>query len=259
MPWMMERWQRGDEITLRYTGIHDGRIRGRPGLMHGFAHYVVEDEDREDLLAVWLPAGGERRFIDLADRTHEVAPVPWTLDTLRLMIPGKAYSIMLFWGAARRIDEPSAHFPRWESLREERARAAQRVDLPREFMGWYVNLEAPFVRTAIGVDTSDNNLDILVDPDLSWEWKDEEYTQHWEDMGVFTPEDTAGFYAAGTDVIALVEGRRFPFDGALQDFQPPPHWGMPKFHPDWERLPGYDLTHTTGRRLVGVDHTGRAQ
>lgn len=71
-------------------------------------------------------------------------------------------------------------------------------------MGWYVNLEAPFVRTAIGVDTSDNNLDVVIDTDFTWEWKDEEFTQHWEDMGVFTREDTNSFYAAGGELIADV-------------------------------------------------------
>ena len=37
---------------------------------------------------------------------------------------------------------------------------------------WYVNLEAPFRRTPIGFDYSDEELDIVVLPDGSWSFKD---------------------------------------------------------------------------------------
>jgi hypothetical protein len=244
---MSERWQPGDQITLRYTGIHDGKVRDRPGLMHGFAHYVVED--RDDLLALWMPAGAERRFIDLADRSQTVEPVVWKLDTVRLMFPGKAYGIFMFWtaGSGAWWNEAAAE-PQVGFFRRNYDRP------PGTFLGWYVNLEAPFVRTAIGVDTSDNSLDVVVAPEFAWRWKDEDQTQHWEDMGVFTRADTESFYAAGREVIADVEARRFPFDGSYLDYRPDPQWGIPQFHTDWDRVSGYDITHTTGRRLAGIDH-----
>ena len=244
---MSERWQHGDQITLRYTGIHDGKVRDRPGLMHGFAHHVVED--RDDLLALWMPAGAERRFIDLADRSNLVEPVAWRLDTVRLMFPGKPYGIFMFWtAAASSSSAESLEQPPRNGYFTSRANRP-----PGTFLGWYVNLEAPFVRTAIGVDTSDNNLDVVVTPDFAWRWKDEDQTQHWEDMGVFTRADTESFYAAGREVIADVEARRFPFDGSYLDYRPDPQWGIPQFHPDWDRVPGYNITHTTGRLLTGVD------
>jgi hypothetical protein len=34
----------------------------------------------------------------------------------------------------------------------------------REFRGWYVNLQEPFRRTSLGVDTQDLELDILIAP-----------------------------------------------------------------------------------------------
>ena len=40
---------------------------------------------------------------------------------------------------------------------------------------WYVNLETPFRRTAIGLDTTDLHLDVVFPPDLGKpQWKDED-------------------------------------------------------------------------------------
>jgi hypothetical protein len=39
---------------------------------------------------------------------------------------------------------------------------------------WYVNFQRPMRRTAIGFDTFDLLLDLVIAPDLSrWDWKDE--------------------------------------------------------------------------------------
>jgi hypothetical protein len=43
-----------------------------------------------------------------------------------------------------------------------------------EFAGWYVNLETPARRHADGVDTTDLVLDVVVAPDRTWVWKDED-------------------------------------------------------------------------------------
>ncbi len=41
--------------------------------------------------------------------------------------------------------------------------------------GWYVNLQTPLARTAIGFDTVDHLLDVLIPMDRSsWAWKDED-------------------------------------------------------------------------------------
>ena len=42
------------------------------------------------------------------------------------------------------------------------------------FLGWYVNLQAPLVIRGDRFDTTDWALDIMVDPDGSWRWKDED-------------------------------------------------------------------------------------
>src|SRR5262249_27686341 len=161
------------------------------------------------------------------------------LSTLRLMFPGRPHSVWLFWGVERELGAAAAHFHAWELAREERARAAGRDRLAAwDFLGYYVNLEAPFVRTAIGVDSSDNSLDVVVNPDLTWHWKDEDSMPLWVERGVFTPEDVEQFYRDGREAIALVESRAFPFDGSYVDWRPDPAWDLPTVHPSWRTLEG---------------------
>ena len=65
------------------------------------------------------------------------------------------------------------------------------------------------------------------------------------------PDDR--FYEDGNSVIELAQRRRFPFDGSFEDWAPDPGWGIPKKHPEWTDVPGYDLNLTTGNRLsLGV-------
>ena len=47
-------------------------------------------------------------------------------------------------------------------------------DPDRRFAGWYVNLQKPFRRTARGFETMDLMLDLVVEVDRSWWWKDED-------------------------------------------------------------------------------------
>ncbi|MFD4658173.1 DUF402 domain-containing protein [Kitasatospora sp. NPDC058444] len=50
---------------------------------------------------------------------------------------------------------------------------------------WYVNFERPYRRTAIGIDTFDLFLDLVITPDLSaYEWKDEDEYAHARRLGV---------------------------------------------------------------------------
>lgn len=230
---MPDRWRPGDVITLRYVGHSDFHVRGRPGLLQGWPYVVVEDS--EDLLALWMPVGTRMKRIDLADRSRPVADLvhgehPYDAfrrgEVLRLMPVGARYSIWLHWAPQR----------------------------PHEFLGWYVNLEAPFVRTPIGVDTTDDSLDVVVTPDLEWSWKDEHLAEGWIEAGVYTREETDQFFATGRGVIADIEARRFPFDGSWLAWRPDPAWPIPEVHPEWERYPGYDVPLTSGRRLHGVDH-----
>lgn len=174
------------------------------------------------------------RLVDLADRAR---PVP---D----QIHGEHPTLEFRRGEVLRLMRPDEHASIWLHWRP---------DATREFLGWYVNLEAPYVRTPVGVDTTDLSLDLVVWPDLIWEWKDEHLEKHFEDLGVFTPEESRRIRAHGEQVIAAVEARRPPFDGSFLDWRSPEHWGAPVVHEDWDLHPDVDPTLFTKRRLTGLD------
>ena len=46
-------------------------------------------------------------------------------------------------------------------------------DTTNEFLGYYVNLQAPLRPSAYGYDSCDQVLDIVIRPDGTWRWKDE--------------------------------------------------------------------------------------
>lgn len=272
-PEQQPRWQPGDTVTMRYTGHFDGHVRDRPGLLQGWPHTVVEDSD--EVLALWQPAGTRTHLIDLADASHVIPLSQWKREVLRLFLPGRPYSVWLWWKVP--VDPEWAPSPaelyknneiRAEFLktatpdqiaRSEADRAwldEWRVSRPAErvFDGWYVNLEAPFVRTPIGIDTSDNSLDLLVSPALEWRWKDEDTMDFWVNAGVFTREHVEQFYRDGEEVADLIEARRFPFDGSYLDFAPDPNWAIPALPGGWQHVPGYDYSHAIKRWLPNVDH-----
>ena len=221
-------WNRGDRITLRYVGHSHRTVPGRPGVLQGWPYIVVED--KPGLLGLWIPVGTRMKRVDLADPSRPLADFIHGKhptdefrrgECLRLMFPGEPYSIWLHWSRTP----------------------------PRRFTGWYVNLEAPFVRTDIGVDTTDNSLDLVVTPDFECRWKDVEMASEWIEVGVFTQAQTDRFFADGERVIEMVHRRQFPFDGSYVDWQPSPEWTVPTVHPEWARVPGYDMNLTTGNRL----------
>lgn len=87
------------------------------------------------------------------------------------------------------------------------------------FLGWYVNLEIPLGRTAEGVERCDGVLDIWVEPDRTWQWKDEDELAAAIDAGRLSLGQVASLRAEGLRVAALAEAGLFPFDGTHTDFR----------------------------------------
>ena len=70
---------------------------------------------------------------------------------------------------------------------------------------WYVNLQTPLRRTALGFDYLDQELDIVIAPDLnSWRWKDEEGFAALLQRGRIAPADAARLRAAGVEAKSLL-------------------------------------------------------
>jgi predicted RNA-binding protein associated with RNAse of E/G family len=71
-----------------------------------------------------------------------------------------------------------------------------------DFRCWYVQLQDPILETPTGLETMDHALDVVVEPDGSWEWKDEDDFAELQRLGAFTPSQAAAVRAEGQRVIA---------------------------------------------------------
>jgi predicted RNA-binding protein associated with RNAse of E/G family len=103
-----------------------------------------------------------------------------------------------------------------------------------EFLHYYVNFQRPRRRTAIGFDTFDLCLDIVVAPDRSWRWKDEDEFARALELGLLSKDVERRVQAAGREVIAMIEAARDPFDGRYDGWRPAAALPHPTFHPGWQ-------------------------
>jgi predicted RNA-binding protein associated with RNAse of E/G family len=71
-----------------------------------------------------------------------------------------------------------------------------------EFRCWYVQLQSRIVRTPHAIETMDHALDVVIDPDGQWHWKDEDDFAEAQRLGAFTPEEAAAVRREGERVIA---------------------------------------------------------
>jgi hypothetical protein len=134
----------------------------------------------------------------------------WRRDTLRLMLPGRCHSVLLFWdGGGNR----------------------------RRFTNYFVNMEEPFRRTAIGVDTQDHTLDVTVRPDLSWAWRDAAELENHLKHGFYTAELSEAIRSEGKRAIeAIMEGTH-PCLNAWDRWLPDPDWDTPPMPAGWASAP----------------------
>ena len=95
-------------------------------------------------------------------------------------------------------------------------------------MGWYLNLQAPVGVSGWFVDTTDWALDVVVDPDGTWRWKDEDELAEAIELGVFDADGAARVRAEGERVIA-----ERPWPTGWEDWRPLAGWGPLGLPRDW--------------------------
>lgn len=203
------RRQPGDAVILRY--VHHGRVsRVVPMTVvedaeHGSALFVragTRTKTRCDPDGTPIP-----RELPYAERFSR----PWTLGDSEWGPP----HMLMFTPAA-------AAYSFWASWDESWA-----------FGGWYVNIQDPLRRTPFGFDTTDNVLDILIEPDLSsWQWKDEHELEEAVRLGRFTPEEAEAVREQGRRAVRTLEARAWPFDRDWSAWRPDPAWGKPELPDD---------------------------
>ena len=190
-------WATG-QVIVRREVLNDGRPWMEVPVI------VVVDEP--GLLATYIAEGAPFRF-PAGDWPSPDGRHPWHgkerwlgHGVLMLQRPGEPYAIWIFWSGPA-----------------------------REFHGWYVNLQEPFRRTAIGYDTQDLELDIWVPAQGGWELKDDDVMEKRIREGRFTPEQVAEARAlAGRITRELDAGRRWWSDDWAA-WQPDPAWRAPAF------------------------------
>ena len=187
----------GDVVIRRY-------FRGGHLIMAQAAR--VLRESTADHILLWVPIGAGYACLRHPDDTpmreepiehYVAAPLVTTTwrhrDMLMLVRPGHAHSVWWFFDRGR-------------------------------FDGWYVNLEQPPQfwddgNTAF-CDTIDHSLDLLVAPDGTSQWKDEdEFRWATGRPGYWSADVAQAVLAEGRRMRLAAATRRFPFDGTWCDIR----------------------------------------
>lgn len=208
-------WAYGDMLLYRY-----GR-QGRAGFVR--AGRVIADD--ADGLVCWigpgwpqvesvLPDGREGRSVPLAER--------FELDRVRVHSTWRGSGIVMYAPAA-------GDWSVWWFF-----------DAAGRFAGWYGNLESPRVRWESGgvrgVDTADRALDVVIAPDGTARWKDEdEFAALTGRPGRWTAAQAAAIRADGEHLMALAAAGRPPFDNRWTGYRPDQAWTAPSMPDGWDR------------------------
>ena len=233
-------WRRGEEILLLDVLTLDSvpyfALRAWPPgrqILHRdvgagkvvFARSMTVVHDRDDEVALYQACGGPVMVVDttwaadvlnrkglnrLVDADWPYISKTWVdTNVLMLTVPGAWHSIWLMWEAQT-----------WE------------------FRCWYVNLQAPLIRTSRGFDTSDKALDVVIAPNGEHRWKDEDHLERAVDIGWISADDARRVRSEGERVIERAARREYPFDGELISWRPDPAWPIPELPPDWAATAG---------------------
>jgi hypothetical protein len=176
-------WQAGETI-LRREVRNDGwswlQTRVR----------VVRDEPK--LLATYLAEGTPFEF-PAGPEAH-----PWAgrrawegHGVLMLQRPGEMHAIWVFWQGPH-----------------------------REFAGWYVNIQEPFRRSAVGFDTQDLELDIWIPAGRAWQLKDDELLDVRVREGRFTEDQARATRCEAARITAELDAGRRWWDDAWAAWTP---------------------------------------
>ena len=94
----------------------------------------------------------------------------------------------------------------------------------RRFACWYINLQTAFVRTAVGYDTQDLELDIVVQPDGAWALKDLELLDERVAEGRFSPQLARWVESLGQQLATELDDRCHWWDHRWATWQPNEDW-----------------------------------
>jgi protein associated with RNAse G/E len=105
-----------------------------------------------------------------------------------------------------------------------------------DFLCYYINFQLPFQRSHNAVDTLDLDLDLIIYPDFTYKWKDEEDYQKATAHGIITQEWIQGIEAAKSEILEKLDKREHPFDGSWLSWMPDPNWSAPILPENWDKI-----------------------
>ena len=206
------KFHRGQPILYREVNEHRRVVDVKP---------VTVVEDSDDQIALWLPLDTPSKKPVLHNHTPG-APRRWTEGNWSLQDS--------FWRVAERLIliKPDQLRATWVGWSRERV-----------FEGWYVNMQSKLVRTRLGFDIRDHHLNILVEPDREWRWKDASELDLCVEDGRMDPVQAEDTRAEGLRAIAEIECNEGPFSQSWEDWHPDPTLSHPQLTPDWNDLSMY--------------------
>jgi hypothetical protein len=114
-----------------------------------------------------------------------------------------------------------------------------RWSVEREFLGWAVNMQSPLTRTHLDFDHWDHQLDILVKPDRSWSWKDEDELQLVVQLNRMSAQQAKAVREEGQRAVQQIQQNGVPFSDGWEDWQADSTWSLPELGSKWGDLSMY--------------------
>lgn len=191
--------------------------RSRPAGAMGFvlaANVMLDDT----MIALYQPPGaptrrrlgarggpsGRNLLVDEWDGRHHASTFGGP-PVVRAYLPGSSYSIIRRWNPQH-----------------------------NDFSGWYINLERPWTRTALGFDSEDFLLDIVFAEDRStWTVKDEDELAWAVETGTISAELSATIRRAGDQAISDSASNGGVFGIDWSTITPNRAWSEPFMPTNW--------------------------
>ncbi|MGH9195262.1 MAG: DUF402 domain-containing protein [Acidimicrobiia bacterium] len=102
--------------------------------------------------------------------------------------------------------------------------------------GWYVNLQEPMKRTDRDFRSIDLMLDILVDLDRTWRWKDDDEFEALIEARLYDESIVNAVRSDAKKVITRIEENERPLYESWPAWVPEPDWSLPVLPPGWEEV-----------------------
>ncbi len=105
-----------------------------------------------------------------------------------------------------------------------------------KFERWYVNFQAPIHRMSRCILVRDYALDIAVNPDMSWSWKDVDEFEELIGRGFFTESQVSSILAEADRIVQVIENKGSPFSDGWEKWKPDTNWPVPEVPEGWHIL-----------------------